>query len=338
MSSFAAAETSPSEGAKRPLHELRLDLFEAEALERRSGRQSLTAPRELKVFALDAAAAAQNQRALENVLELADVAWKPVREQASRHFHADPRARTDDVDSKASGSVLDEVRARRVERADTLFVTSRHPVRGADVSHRGGAPGFVLVVDAKRLRIPDYRGNSMFNTFGNFMASNVQASSSWTSSVGDLVQRWRRFCSTGMSRSSKALFAFSVLVGLQFAVSWSAVRWSFALPDRVGRIFSNPGEPRRATGQRSSSAGLRVDPVTGDLLQPGAGRVILDHAGLPDQVEPVLVDLGDVVVVVWPVHQAPAERGIEDLRRSRGQRPQMGPRPRRPRRRSYGGA
>ena len=69
---------------------------------------------------------------------------------------------------RSAGIVLDDVRTGLIERADTLFVASRHPERGMDVSHRGGAPGFVRVVSPTRIRIPDYRGNSMFNTLGNF--------------------------------------------------------------------------------------------------------------------------------------------------------------------------
>ncbi len=56
-----------------------------------------------------------------------------------------------------------------IERADTVFVTSAHPTRGLDTSHRGGNPGFVEVLDDKTLRIPDYQGNSMFNTIGNLL-------------------------------------------------------------------------------------------------------------------------------------------------------------------------
>jgi hypothetical protein len=52
--------------------------------------------------------------------------------------------------------------------ADTFFVASAHPDGPADVSHRGGKRGFVRV-DAGVLRIPDFPGNSMFNTFGNLM-------------------------------------------------------------------------------------------------------------------------------------------------------------------------
>ena len=39
---------------------------------------------------------------------------------------------------------------------------------GVDASHRGGSPGFIQIVTSTRLRIPDYAGNGMFNTLGNF--------------------------------------------------------------------------------------------------------------------------------------------------------------------------
>ncbi|UUZ48246.1 pyridoxamine 5'-phosphate oxidase family protein [Massilia sp. B-10] len=66
------------------------------------------------------------------------------------------------------GTLLEGAVADLVRQADTLFVASVHPERGADASHRGGRPGFVTMRDAATLRIPDYQGNSMFNTLGNF--------------------------------------------------------------------------------------------------------------------------------------------------------------------------
>jgi uncharacterized protein len=60
---------------------------------------------------------------------------------------------------------------------DTLFIAtaSAHAAsgndgEGVDVSHRGGRPGFVRVSEgplATQLTIPDFRGNFIFNTFGN---------------------------------------------------------------------------------------------------------------------------------------------------------------------------
>ena len=66
------------------------------------------------------------------------------------------------------GRTLDDERRAFIARTDTAFVASLHPARGIDVSHRGGRPGFVRVVGARELRIPDYPGNSMFQTLGNF--------------------------------------------------------------------------------------------------------------------------------------------------------------------------
>src|SRR6185503_17409934 len=69
----------------------------------------------------------------------------------------------------SSGSGLTPEILAFVRRADTFFVASRGPDGGLDVSHRGGAPGFVESMRDGALRIPDYPGNSMFNTFGNLL-------------------------------------------------------------------------------------------------------------------------------------------------------------------------
>ena len=51
--------------------------------------------------------------------------------------------------------------------ADTVFVASANAGTGADASHRGGPRGFVQVTGLNTLRLPDYHGNSIFNTLGN---------------------------------------------------------------------------------------------------------------------------------------------------------------------------
>ncbi len=56
---------------------------------------------------------------------------------------------------------------QQISRADTFFIATDNPERGADVSHKGGNPGFVRVLDERRIAFPDYNGNSMFNTLGN---------------------------------------------------------------------------------------------------------------------------------------------------------------------------
>lgn len=60
-------------------------------------------------------------------------------------------------------------------RADTFFVASANADAsagmsgGADVSHRGGLPGFVQVGDDGAITVPDYSGNRFFNTIGNLL-------------------------------------------------------------------------------------------------------------------------------------------------------------------------
>lgn len=74
-------------------------------------------------------------------------------------------------------TTLSERDRRLVETADTFFIATAapgarcgDPVRGVDVSHRGGRPGFVRVAETDGgavLTAPDFLGNFYFNTFGN---------------------------------------------------------------------------------------------------------------------------------------------------------------------------
>ena len=67
----------------------------------------------------------------------------------------------------AHGAVLTEPQRTFVESADTFFLATAHPDAGADVSHRGGRPGFVRVSGERMLVWPDYAGNTMFMSLGN---------------------------------------------------------------------------------------------------------------------------------------------------------------------------
>lgn len=71
------------------------------------------------------------------------------------------------VGGPIESSSLSTAQACSIARADTFFIASGHGERGLDASHRGGAPGFVEVLDARRIAWPDFAGNSMFQTLGN---------------------------------------------------------------------------------------------------------------------------------------------------------------------------
>ena len=71
---------------------------------------------------------------------------------------------------------LDDASSSLIKNADTFFVSSFIPAKdrpemeGVDVSHRGGRPGFVKI-EGNTLTVPDYPGNNLFNTLGNFLVN-----------------------------------------------------------------------------------------------------------------------------------------------------------------------
>lgn len=72
------------------------------------------------------------------------------------------------------GTALDGFQKDWILNADTFFVGSQSEEGKPDASHRGGNPGFIEILDNGVLKIPDYLGNSMYNTLGNmFENSNV---------------------------------------------------------------------------------------------------------------------------------------------------------------------
>lgn len=85
-------------------------------------------------------------------------------------------ARAAPVEAKTLNGLDADARAL-IENAEAFFVASyanaagQPPLRQVDVSHRGGAPGFVRLADDGTLTIPDYNGNGHFNTLGNILAN-----------------------------------------------------------------------------------------------------------------------------------------------------------------------
>ncbi|OUS01124.1 FAD-binding oxidoreductase [Gammaproteobacteria bacterium 42_54_T18] len=72
-------------------------------------------------------------------------------------------------------TTFDQQAQELIKKSDTFFVASyansgeNVASDGADVSHRGGRPGFIRVDNENTLTTPDYLGNFHFNTFGNFV-------------------------------------------------------------------------------------------------------------------------------------------------------------------------
>lgn len=66
---------------------------------------------------------------------------------------------------------LDDAARAVIRDADTFFVAS-YVEQSVDVSHRGGNRGFVRV-EGNVLTIPDFVGNTFFNTLGNLLVNPV---------------------------------------------------------------------------------------------------------------------------------------------------------------------
>jgi ferredoxin-NADP reductase/predicted pyridoxine 5'-phosphate oxidase superfamily flavin-nucleotide-binding protein len=84
-------------------------------------------------------------------------------------------AESEENAAQESSPALSDADRALLGRADTFFIASANASsdagfgRGADVSHRGGKPGFIRVDDAHTLTTPDFSGNLFFNTIGNLM-------------------------------------------------------------------------------------------------------------------------------------------------------------------------
>lgn len=67
-------------------------------------------------------------------------------------------------------TVINKALKTLISKADTFFIASYHPQiqhKGADISHRGGEPGFVRIENNDTLIFNDYAGNNLYMTLGN---------------------------------------------------------------------------------------------------------------------------------------------------------------------------
>lgn len=59
-----------------------------------------------------------------------------------------------------------------IEKRDMFFISTVGEFGNPTVSYKGGAPGFVKVLDSKTIAFPGYDGNGMFLTAGNILLNN----------------------------------------------------------------------------------------------------------------------------------------------------------------------
>ncbi|MFP8876503.1 MAG: pyridoxamine 5'-phosphate oxidase family protein, partial [Myxococcota bacterium] len=80
-----------------------------------------------------------------------------TRERAKRFY--DRQVRAD----------LSEKMQELIRRQEMVFVATADGEGNCDCSPRFGAPGFVKIIDSKRLAYPEFRGNGVFSSLGNIL-------------------------------------------------------------------------------------------------------------------------------------------------------------------------
>lgn len=87
-----------------------------------------------------------------------------------RAKHGSPSERS----SKKIIPILSDIIIDFIKNSPFAVLASSDSEGNCDASPKGGLPGFIKVLDEKRLFIPDIKGNRLFQSFGNF-ESNPKA-------------------------------------------------------------------------------------------------------------------------------------------------------------------
>ena len=200
-----------------------------------------------------------------------------------------------------------------ISQADTFFVASYNPqddardTGGVDVNHRGGKPGFIRV-DGNTLTIPDFIGNFIFNTFGNFLVNPKAGLLFIDFDTGDLMQltgtvelNWDATEDIKAFKGAERSWTFTLDSGhvlkaaspLQFrdgemspSVSVTS-DWAEAQTVRKVRAQQNIWRPFRVTRIEDESTTIRSF-----YLEPSDGLGRIDHR--PGQYLPIRITPNDV--------------------------------------------
>jgi predicted pyridoxine 5'-phosphate oxidase superfamily flavin-nucleotide-binding protein len=79
----------------------------------------------------------------------------------------DTRRIANRIEEKLVGDVIDQHDKKFIEKQDMFFIATSDEHGRPNCSYKGGAPGFVRVVDDHTIAFPNYDGNGMYLTMGN---------------------------------------------------------------------------------------------------------------------------------------------------------------------------
>jgi hypothetical protein len=202
-------------------------------------------------------------------------------------------------------------RAREIiATADNFYIATHYAEgpnnasHGADVSHRGGKPGFVRLDDTGRLTFPDFAGNYHFNTLGNIAVNPLTGLLFIDFESGDLLYLtgrakivWdsdERRAFVGAERLVSFTLDEGVLVENAMPIRWNFLEYSPSL-EQTGswEEVAEKIAARKAGNVYRNYRVARVEPeseiITSFYLEPEDGERIPCHkAGqfLPIEIQP----------------------------------------------------
>ena len=83
----------------------------------------------------------------------------------------DTRRLADRLHQRLGREVIDDADRAFIARMDMFFLATADAEGRPQCSYKGGAPGFVRVLDERTLAFPSYDGNGMFLSMGNLLAN-----------------------------------------------------------------------------------------------------------------------------------------------------------------------
>ncbi len=143
--------------------------------------------------------------------------------EGSRRFQDrfDTRRLADRLEERFLGEPLigDADRAF-IERMDMFFLATADASGAPQCSYKGGAPGFVRVLDGRTVAFPNYDGNGMFLSAGN-MAVNARVAMLFIDFVSERPSRLRLNGVAAVEQNDELIEAYP---GAQFVVRVQATQ------------------------------------------------------------------------------------------------------------------
>jgi len=209
-------------------------------------------------------------------------------------------------------SSLDDRAKEIIKNSDHFYIATHYPgdddnvSHGADVSHRGGKPGFVRIDDGKTLTFPDFNGNLHYNTLGNISVNPRAGLLFIDFDSGDLLYLTCGAEIIWDSEERRAFTGAESLVRLtihegRIVENAAPLRWTFGQQSPVLRETGSWQEVAEKAAAREQGNVYRQytvtrveqesSTITSFYLQPESGGQIPCHVPgqfLPIEIEPVV--------------------------------------------------